>query len=230
MYHYYLDPYVQSNIIGILQAADAVSVTTELLKKAFKDHSENIHVIPNAYNESIARPELKKRQKTVFWRGTDSHIYNLWSHGKSINQLIEKNEDWQFDFMGYYPWFLSKKIGYLKPEDIVLYMKSIFNMAPSVIHCPINPDNFNACRSNIAFIEGSYAGAVSVIPDFWLANGELPGALVYKDQKEYFDLIDAVCKGEIDIKKNSALSWAYITEHLSLAKVNKKRIKLLNNL
>ena len=129
--------------------------------------------------------------------------------------------------MGYFPWFLHQRKGYIEPSDIVLYHKSLINMAPSVLHVPLFKDNFNVCRSNIAFIEGVNAGAACVIPDFW---GELPGAIRYSNPSEYKEAIKSCCEGHIDIEKKNAQSWSYVKDNLRLNKINKLRISLLKNL
>jgi hypothetical protein len=230
-YTFYNKPDTKQNIISILSIADAVSVSTGLLKSALNDYNHNIQVIPNAFNEIIKRPKPREREKIVFWRGSDGHIYNLWANGSVINKLINDHEDWNFDFMGYFPWFLDKRIRYIEPADIIVYFNTISKIAPSVFHAPLISDNFNACRSNISFIEGAFAGAVCIVPEFWLSdNKELPGALIYRNQQEYQDAIEACIKGDVDIKKNNEKSWKYVKEHLSLEKINKKRIFLLNNL
>ncbi len=226
-YQHYQKPEVKSNMISILEMADAVSVTTKPLGQVLSKYSKKIHIIPNAVNEIIKRGIPKNREKIIFWRGGDSHIYNLMSHGDNINKAIKTFDDWNFDFMGYYPWFLAKGIGWIDGVDIILYHRSIFNLAPSVFHAPLFKDDFNICRSNISFLEGSFAGAVCIVPDWW---GELPGTIPYIDQKSYYEALEACCKGEINITKQNRLSWEFIKENFMLDKINELRVILLNNL
>ena len=215
----------KKTIMQILVEADAVSVTTLSLKQNFEYIRKDIWVIPNAFNDKIKR-SVKKREKTVFWRGTDSHIFNLMSHGDQINSLIENNPDYKFLFMGYYPWFIHAKKEYTDPQDILLYFEKIQELAPSVVHVPINSDPFNCCRSPIAFIEASFAGAITVCPHWW----DVHGALKYKDAQEYHDNIQSVLKGDVDVEKYSRMSWEYVEDCLMLSKVNQKRKLLLESL
>jgi hypothetical protein len=226
----YYDPVIQANIKGILKLADAVSVPTEYLKQCLLPYNENIHVIPNAFNDSIlTRPELPKRTNQVLWRGPGSHIFDLMSYSGAINLCTEEFKDWRFIFMGYSPWFLheTENKGYQKwMQDIVAYFKFIFDLAPSVVHVPLADNVFNRCRSNVAFLEGSYAGAVCVVPDWW----NVPGSMPYSTPQEYHDAIISVLAGEVDKRVMNIEAWEYIQDCLRLSKINVLRLELINSL
>jgi hypothetical protein len=131
-------------------------------------------------------------------------------------------------FMGFSPWFLSEtnNKGHIPSLDIVPYMKTLFDMAPSCLHVPLHDNTFNRCKSNIAWIEASFAGTVSVVPAWW----NVPGALPYTDGASYYEAIKSVIKGEIDKVKMNAESWEFITDTLLLSKVNNERIQIINSL
>ena len=222
---FYSKKEIKDTIRKIILEADAISVTTLSLKQALEYLRRDIWVIPNALNDCMKRV-VKKREKTVFWRGTDSHILNLMSYGEQISTLIENNADYKFLFMGYYPWFLHEKKEYAEPQDIVVYFEKIQDLAPTLFQVPIHIDAFNSCRSPIAFIEASFAGAVTVCPHWW----DVQGALKYKDAQEYHDTIQAVLKGEVDVEKYTRMSWEYVEDCLMLSKVNQKRKLLLESL
>lgn len=222
---FYSKKEIKDTIRKIILEADAISVTTLSLKQNLEHIRRDIWVIPNALNDSIKRV-VKKREKTVFWRGTDSHILNLMSHGEQISTLIENNADYKFLFMGYYPWFLHERKEYVEPQDIVVYFEKIQDLAPTLFQVPICSDAFNSCRSPIAFIEASFAGAITVCPYWW----DVQGALKYKTPQEYHDNIQSVLKGEVDVDKYSRMSWEYVEDCLMLSKVNEKRKLLLESL
>ena len=222
---FYSKAEIKKTITQIIIESDAVSVTTLSLKQAFEQLRKDIWVIPNALNDSIKRV-ANKREKTVFWRGTESHIHNLMSHGEQINNLIENNPDYKFLFMGYYPWFLHANKEYTEGQDIVIYFEKIQQLAPTLFQVPIFGDAFNGCRSPIAFIESAVAGSVCVCPHWW----DVQGGLKYKTPQEYHDNIQAVIKGEVDAEKYSRMSWEYVEDCLMLSKVNQKRKLLLESL
>jgi hypothetical protein len=226
----YHDPEIQANISGMLKMADVVSVPTEYLKQCLLPHNENIHVIPNAFNDTdLIRPELAKRTNQVLWRGPESHIYDLMSYAGAINLCTEEFKDWRFIFMGYYPWFLhqTENKGFQKwVQDIIAYFNYLSALAPSVLHIPLDDNTFNRCRSNIAYIEGSFAGAVCVVPDWW----NVPGALPYSNPQQYYEAVKSVLTGQVDKVALNLIAWEYINDCLRLSKVNVLRLELLNSL
>ena len=228
-FHTYNDANTKEYVKECVKAADAVTVPTEYLRQIYGPYNKNTQVIPNAFNENIIkRPELKPREKKVLWRGPESHIYDLMTYAKEINQASAEFPEYEFIFMGYYPWFLSEtdNKGYLPGLDIIMYHKRIFDLAPTLMHVPLHDNSFNRCRSNIAFIEGSYAGAVCVVPAWW----NLPYAMTYQNGPEYYEAMRLVLSGEVDAVKMNAEAWEYIMDCLTLKKVNQKRADLIETL
>lgn len=225
----YNDPATQENIKNCLRNADVVSVPTEYLKQCYLPYNKNIKVIPNAFNDGIfKRDELKQRTGKVIWRGPDSHIYDMMTFGKEINQITAEYPKNEFIFMGFYPWFLSEtqNKGFMPGLDIILYYKKLFDLAPSVLHVPLHDNTFNRCRSNVAFLEGSFSGAVCVVPAWW----SMPGTATYTDPASYYEAMKSVLAGEVDIVANNRMAWEYIYDCLRLSQVNVLRMELINSL
>ncbi len=228
-YHLYNNPDIQNNIKSMLQLADAVSVPTENLRQAYSEFNKNIYVVPNAFNDLLfTRPELKPRTNHIIWRGPEAHIFDLMNFSKEINQVTAEFPEWRFMFAGFSPWFLSEtnNKGHIPFLDIVPYMKMLSEMAPSCLHVPLHDNAFNRGKSNIAYIEGSYAGAVCVVPAWW----NVPGALSYSDGKSYYEAIKSIITGEVDKIAMNNMAWEYISDVLSLSKVNVERLQILNSL
>jgi hypothetical protein len=225
----YNDPATQENIKNILKTADVVTVPTEYLRQEYSIYSKNIRVIPNAFNDGILiRGDLKPRTKNVLWRGPASHIYDMMTYGKEINRCTEEFPDWKFTFMGYYPWFLSetKNKEYHAGLDVIMYYKKLLDFAPSLVHILLHDNTFNRCRSNVAYIEGSWSGAACIVPAWW----NVPGALTYTDAPSYYEAMRQVLAGEVDIKVMNMEAWAYIMDALRLSKVNVLRLNVINEL
>ena len=228
-YYIYNNKEIQENIKGILRLADVVTVPTEYLRQAYSEFNKNIVIVPNAFNDLLfARPELKPRTNHCVWRGPETHIFDLMSYSEGINRATKDFPEWRFMFMGFSPWFLSatNNKGHIPSMDIVLYMKTLFDIAPSCLHVPLHDNMFNRCKSNIAWIEGSYAGAICVVPSWW----NVPGALSYTDGPSYYEAIRTILTGEVDKKKLNAEAWEFIMDTLALSKVNVERLQILNEL
>jgi len=229
-YALYNNPEIQNNIKAMLKIADAVSVPTEYLRQAYSEFNKNIYIVPNAFHDLLfKRPDVMlKRTNNIVWRGPEAHIFDLMSHSKEINKATQEFPEWRFMFMGFSPWFLSdtNNKGNVPSLDIVIYMKTLLEMAPSCLHVPLADNVFNRGKSNIAYIEASYAGAVCIAPAWWNAPGSLP----YTDDESYYEAIRSVLSGEVDKAKLNAESWSYIMDVLPLSKVNIERLQIINSL
>src|ERR1035437_9869971 len=94
---------------------------------------------------------------------------------------------------------------------------------------PLVDSEFNRAKSNIAWLEGTYAGAAVVarsLPEFGV-----PGCIHYEDPKEFSNVVrDALASSE---RRKSAVrkSWSHISKAgLHLSDVNHIRQEVLNDL
>jgi hypothetical protein len=229
-YSIYNNPDIQANIKGILGVADVVSVPTEYLRQSYSEFNKNIIVIPNALNDLLfKRPvEMPKRTNNIVWRGPEAHIFDLMSYSKQLNTATKEFPEWRFMFMGFSPWFLTEtnNKGNIPSLDIVVYMKALLDMAPSCLHVPLHDNTFNRCKSNIAYIEATYAGSVCIAPSWWNAPGSIP----YTDTESYYEAIRSVLSGEVDKAKLNKEAWEYVCDCLLLSKVNIQRLDIINSL
>lgn len=221
----------RETIKKIMMIADVLTVTTQELKRQLRDFNDNITIIPNAFNDTIFRKrETSISQRIIAWRGGDSHFADIFLMGGSLIGAIKKYPEWVFSFLGFNPWFLGphKNLFYVPAQDPLLYFKNIAKLAPYVFHVPLVDSKFNRCKSNIAYIEASYSGALCLAPDW--EEWKVPGILSYKDEKEFSASIEAIIQGRIDVRKLSNKAWEYITDNLMLSKVNNLRADLVKKL
>jgi hypothetical protein len=215
-------------VSDILQLADVVTVTTNDLKNAYDGLSGDVRVIPNALNDGIFIREgkLPKRAKNVIWRGSDSHVYDVMSFGQAINQVKGEFPEYMFTFMGYKPWYLEQTPNMKAvPEiDLIMYMNFLTKQKPIVMQVPLDDNFFNHCKSNIAFLEGTFAGAACLVPDWW----DVPGGIHYKGNQGYYLALKAMLNKEVDIVKQNEQAWEYVQDTLLLSKVNDARLSILD--
>lgn len=222
----------RSNIKQILKLADAVSVTTEALKDVYSEYSGNVFIIPNAFNDYIftKRIILPERKPLAVWRGSDSHIFDIMTVGDALNKCTREFRDWEFRFVGFYPWYLEERKNLFSvPEmDVMFYFDRMYRYASSVLFAPLNDSKFNRCKSNIAYIEAAYFGAACLVPNF--PEWNKPGALNYSDNDSFYEQIKRVFNKEIDVTGVNKLAWDYVTDELMLSKINLKRVELVESL
>lgn len=110
--------------------------------------------------------------------------------------------------------------------DIIDYFRNIKTLRPSIQIVPLENIMFNYNKSNIAWIEGTYAGAVTIAPN--LPEFNKPGVLTYNSPKEFKSILEGCLKGDYDLRSLYDSSYIYIKENLLLSKVNNLRKEVIN--
>ena len=243
-YEQYSNASHQNNVMKILDMADVVTLSTQHLLETYANLlPENLrsefrrksHVISNAFDDhDFTYPKNPEDQKRcVMWRGSATHTRDLSDYAIEIVQAHKKAPHWLFTFIGYHPWFIAQhfdKKSYVHSPgiDVYDYFREIALIKPAVCIVPLFDSTFNKCKSNIAWIEASFAGAVTIAPnwDEW----KKPGCLTYKTQAEFSSLLESAMREEIDFTKLNKESWEFIEDQLFLSYVNIEREEILRNL
>lgn len=217
----------------IMNESDVISVSTkklgvELAKTIEKE--KKIHVIPNAFNDYLLKEKpVFRPHNVVMWRGTASHQGDLLSFSPHIIDASRKNEKWLFNFMGYNPYFIVDELGkqgmHTQAIEILKYHEVIRKTYPNLCIVTLMDTTFNRCKSNIAWIEATYAGAVTLAPQW--EEWERPGVLTYEGQNDFGKLLNNVLKNDYGLQQHHKSSWSYIENHLRLSSINHLRINLL---
>lgn len=240
---------VQKTLRLAVEAADVVSVTTKTLKDAliqwWKVQPDKIHIIPNAIPDDIwaqRREGGYNKPRRIIWRGSITHMGDL----LLLKDAFKDFDNIDFVFYGHEPWMLYQRYGG-KLSKVLLkdwqpgFLNFLDNLATE------NPDfgviclenvPFNYAKSNIAWLEFTWAGIATIapryMPEFDLGEDCVIGygkagadmgkhyahelARVYKDIDE----------GKLDKANFVAHSRLKIEQEYLLSKVNAKRWVLLN--
>jgi hypothetical protein len=229
-YQTYMNEQTQKLIQTFLSVADVVTVSTQALAERFKSVARLLDVIPNALNDDFLLKEtpVYSDKKIVMWRGSETHHVDLLNYSDQIKSCLTR-DDWEWMYFGYNPWFLPKT-KHIPVMDPVMYFKTIRSIAPSVMFTPLVDDTFNRCKSNINWMEATMAGAVALVPgwDTWT----VPGAIQYKDQADFAELLKYLMSGESFFvrKQSHEASMQFIRDNLLLSKVNEKRMAIIEML
>lgn len=234
------DDKVRRTMNDILKLADVVTVSTEGMKTVFKALGFETTIIPNALNDDWHKPatEHNAKSKAVVWRGSETHVADLIYFTDTIDDAIQGSSD-IYHFFGYAPWLLCHRHPYYaenvsgeitarirlhKPEDIRIYHENVKKVKPRLMHVPLIANSLNAAKSNIAWIEATYAGAACIAPDW--PEWRMPGVLNYKSLEEYTQLLTS----QEDRTENWKKSMEYISTNLTLNITNELRINILKSL
>lgn len=202
-----------------------------------------IHIVPNAYDEEFCfyrdGKKQKKQNKLITWRGSDTHDKDLLTVTNEMKHSLASNLDWTYNFIGSPFWATIEDLETIPgiketsivetaSVDPVEYWKFLWMTAPALIMTPLWDCPFNRAKSNIAWIEGLHAGAITLAPDWEEWNR--PGIVNYKDPKDFGDKLSSFMRGEIDGEKHYEQGWSFLQENLTLNKVNRIRELILREL
>lgn len=242
-YRVYGSDDTKMTIAKIITRADHVTVSTPFLKnvletRAPKPLNEHITVVPNAYNSFLLDgvrkryPALKTRQKLVMWRGSSTHHRDLAEYLDVLVDIVNRHKDWTFLFQGDKPWFVFEKLGdnaiFGDSLDPIEYFHMIRQLQPQLMIVPLHDSDFNRSKSNIAWMEGAFAGAATLAPDW--DEWKRPGTLNYKDRESFGATLEAFLNGSYDLNELSEKAWTHITQELDLEVVNEKRKAVIDSL
>lgn len=225
---------VQDSVRTALKAADIITVSTKEIAEAWTPLTKaKFVVIPNAWDDELF-PKVDRlpdpEKPNLLWRGSAGHDEDLWSITPALEKLA-KESDYNWYFIGQPFWHTVRRVNlHAQPKiaiwhDLPDYFKLIRSLNPAVMMVPITDTPFNRCKSNIAWIEGTWAGAATVAPDWGVWNQ--PGIIKYTEDKPF----DVCVKEAVDFHKSkSAESWAYIESELRLSKVNELRETVLREI
>ncbi len=162
---------IQSNIRKCLEMATVASVSTEPLKTAMRDDAI---VIRNAWNfdnlplETPAAPP----NKIIAWRGSKTHDEDVLTHGPAIMKIYNEYPEYNWVFFGGITWQLAKamkdfasRVKVYNATDVMSYFHILKETRPEWLIVPLKDSNFNRCKSDIAWMESTWAGAACLGPN-----------------------------------------------------------------
>lgn len=229
-----MNPIAQACVNACIKLADAITVSTESIAceilERFPD--KEVRVIPNAVDDYLfdLTPSYHERSKVIVIRGGGSHDADINEYKDAILQLINDYPEYKWAFMGYVPrWVVDSGISddrlmIFQYTDLMKYFEILMDLKPEIMIVPLQKNKFNEGKSNIAWIEGTLAGAVVVAPNL----PEFRSSSIFqldsaKDMHFVFDYITN--RVNTQIKYEQALKEIPI-----LSNTNESRIGMLNSL
>jgi len=227
-YAYFSQKRILDNVEYSIKNSDIVTVSTETIKNYYKHINPDIIVIENAFNDynyKLIKKDITS--KRISWRGSSTHRRDLLSCKDGMEYASINNPDWDWIFIGSDVWFISEDIinsAVINSElELIKYNKLLSEITPAIHIVPLINSVFNSAKSNISWIEGTYAGACCIAPN--LPEFNKPGCVNYKDNFQY--LLEKAIKSKSFRQENYLQSLDYIQENLLLSKINQKRIQII---
>ena len=227
---YFSDFNVKEVIWRTLEVADVVTVSTAAIKESFAEYNQNIFVIENAFNNYVlGLPEHSNNTEIIAWRGGETHWDDLVTVFQEMKKISQTRPEWIWNFIGreedtrHITRFIPNSFHTGRIQHL-LYYKCLKNIKPSIFIHPLVDNDFNRAKSNIAFIEATFAGACPIMPD--LPEFDACEDKYNSPQGFYSTMIQNMNNSEIQemsFQKNKK----YIIENLLLSDINKKRLDVI---
>lgn len=222
-------------ILNAVQDATAVIVSTPAIRERFKAiyPDQRVFVVPNALDERLHPvPKRGNLTNTILWRGSASHQRDFEVHSRAIVEFAGRNPESVFTFFGYHPWRVLDELRKSQYElqepfeNVISYIARLYQIGPKIGMVPLHDSPFNRSKSNISWLEKTWAGAVCLVPnwDEW-AN---PGAITYDGPSNFLEKLEYL-KGLSDASRAELhqQAWEYIARERVLSKVNPLREHIL---
>jgi hypothetical protein len=239
-------PTSKTNLQRAFLNADIVTCSTpQLSKEIDQEFGVEAFVIPNAYNDRqplSVEFNTERDEALLLYRGSNTHDGDLYQHRDAFKQLPNV----QYNFMGLQPWYMLTRYGgnldrlFMHPykQSVLDYFAVIMNMNPSFFIFPLEDNTFNVCKSNIAAIEATMAGALMIAPAYMPEFSKVDGVLLYDNVFHLAEIIETISIDyhagnrkvqELEIYRklfNRQRDW--VKKNCALSDANNKRNQLLS--
>jgi len=234
MYQTFERPECKQTAITCAQLATAVIVSTPTLANVWGQYSKKIEVIPNAWpDRAMPWVPLKERSPLLMWRTTNSQRGDHHLFPEALNPTAIEFPELRYMSIGepaffedYIPSDRMTKYPWLETLEYFNLLRQVY---PTVCAKPMQEHRFNHAKSNIAWMEAVFSGAVMVAPDW--KEWKVPGCINYGANKSFRNaLAEALDLDEAERLKLVKEARAFIDKNLLLSKVNAKRQAILEKL
>lgn len=236
---------VKKSINEALRLADHLFVSTPALKEFYSQHmqavtlasfSQKITIVRNGWNPEHHPFEPILPQRTparMIFRGSSTHLSDLHTI-KSELQIMAKDPAFAFVIVGLEKWMLPDlqegNIQFIKWQTLFTYFQLMRESQPDYGIFPLTDDDFNRCKSNIFALECLRVGALPIVPAGFPEWDMIPGLLRYNNRHDLQAVLNKIKAGKVDKVKLVEQARAYISEHLTVQKLNEQRLQVIKSL
>lgn len=211
----------------IMNMADHIICSTDHLKKSVQKELTNksISVISNGIIPNWDSPSdnLGRRDNTIFYRGSKTHLNDLLLFKDAIQKSIDNLGD-DFVFQGFTPFFLTGTYRVNDPMALHKYFNYVKSSYHKLFMVPLKDCGFNRSKSNIALLEATMNGANCLVPDW--EEWQIPGAIKYTSIESFSNKLS-------EFKFNIGRSIEqrkFVEENYHLKKLNTLRKGLIDRI
>jgi hypothetical protein len=235
-YSFYATESVRNSMAKCIQLADHVIVSTKPLQAYLTPLNASISVVPNSLDLSLM-PERKvnweHRKTDIMWRGTNTHTADVASVAPQIAELSKLYPNWRWLFMGVDYRMLEAFMapgtyGYAGNfPEMSVYLRKLQQLSAPIHIVPLEDNEFNKAKSNLAWLEATWAGSAVIAPD--MEEWNLDCTIPYETGK-FGQVVSGVMHDPDMIKEFAEASWELIQSEYLIEHVNQKRLEIFRSL
>jgi len=166
---------VARDIIG---CCDALSCTTEPMRQVIKRDNTNVAIIPNYFDmwnyrqllvtaDEVEQRWRKHNKKTVVgFIGAANHTDDQDIFYDAMTMIMRERHNVEVASFGFVPRSFYEEFGarchMANFTTLEAYMPQFSELKVDILCIPLVNDSFNACKSNIKWLEGSHLGAACI--------------------------------------------------------------------
>lgn len=232
----------QDAFVMCLSLADVVTTSTEYLREKILEHykflkPEQVISIRNALPDRIwkQRKEYRptKKEVKVLWRGSITHEGDVYRYRNGWKPL--KNVS--YHFFGHNPVWVNKEYdGHLQEymwtnwkPGLLEYFEQLKKFDADYVVVPLEDNDFNKCKSNISWIESTWAGMACLAPHQMPEFSGVP-TIDIPTPRALEKALQAISRGE-DLRAEKYMeSRAMIESKYLLSHTNPTRMDIINGL
>lgn len=228
-------------IQSICNLADGIIVSNEKLIDVYGQWKcKNFCVVPNAIDDKYwsLRAEHNPKSELALYRGSASHIPDVRWLNDVITEKIESSDPWRWHVMGYPVTEFYRNLSeesrhrFTQHEwyNLPPYMRVIHKLNPRFSWFPLQDNDFNQRKSNIMWLESTYAGG-ALLASKGLDTFDKPGVYTVDNTVDaWSQAFDDVLTGKLDTAELHKKSSEYIENNLLLSVVNAKRAEFIKKI
>lgn len=225
-----------------LSLADVVTVSTEHLRQKMLEHYKFLkpsHVITihNAIPDrkwpqrAEYRPTNKKAR--VLWRGSITHEGDIYRYKDGFKEF----KNLAYHFFGHNPVWINKQYdGHLTDYSwtgwqpgLMEYFEQLKRFDADYVVVPLEKNDFNMAKSNIAWLEGTWAGMACIGMDAMPEFAQVP-KVNFETPRDLEKVFKAIAGGE-DLRTEKYMeSRALIESKYLLSHTNKIRMEIIQGI
>lgn len=229
---FYLVQENRERVQKALQLADLITVTTPALKKMYRGYNQNIHVVPNAWNDyrfSKSDPTPQSKPTKIIWRGHDTHDPDLADIQKPLIDIYRRRAEFDFKFLGHSPAYIDLQPSEEIPAtNIGGYFSLLKALRGDFLFVPLLNHDFNKAKSNIALIEALLAGMPAIAP-MSMPEFDRPGVIRYNGNADIPKVFSRITQKQYDKEELVSQGQEWL-EEIRLSKVNTLRVAAIETM